>query len=114
MIAVVYIYGIDRFNEDFEFMVGYKPSIFWQISWRFTSPLIVLVILVFYLVTQVQEALTYSVWDPNFEKFPSLASVPYPSWIYVIIFLLAGVPSLAVPAYALCRFVFVCCTKKKE
>ncbi|KAI4818450.1 hypothetical protein KUCAC02_011791 [Chaenocephalus aceratus] len=109
MIAVVYIYGIDRFNEDFEFMVGYKPSIFWQISWRFTSPLIVLVILVFYLVTQVQEALTYSVWDPNSEKFPSLASVPYPSWIYVIIFLLAGVPSLAVPAYALCRFVFVCC-----
>ncbi|KAL3044123.1 hypothetical protein OYC64_003874 [Pagothenia borchgrevinki] len=114
MIAVVYIYGIDRFNEDFEFMVGYKPSIFWQISWRFTSPLIVLVILVFYLVTQVQEALTYSVWDPDSEKFPSLASVPYPSWIYVIIFLLAGVPSLAVPAYALCRFVFVCCTKKKE
>ncbi|KAL3044124.1 hypothetical protein OYC64_003874 [Pagothenia borchgrevinki] len=114
MIAVVYIYGIDRFNEDFEFMVGYKPSIFWQISWRFTSPLIVLVILVFYLVTQVQEALTYSVWDPDSEKFPSLASVPYPSWIYVIIFLLAGVPSLAVPAYALCRFVFVCCTKKNE
>ncbi|XP_033980075.1 sodium-dependent neutral amino acid transporter B(0)AT1-like isoform X2 [Trematomus bernacchii] len=114
MIAVVYIYGIDRFNEDFEFMVGYKPSIFWQISWRFTSPLIVLVILVFYLVTQVQEALTYSVWDPDSEKFPSLASVPYPSWIYVIIFLLAGVPSLAVPVYALCRFVFVCCTKKNE
>ncbi|KAI9531890.1 hypothetical protein NQZ68_037124 [Dissostichus eleginoides] len=112
MIAVVYIYGIDRFNEDFEFMVGYKPSIFWQISWRFTSPLIVLVILVFYLVTQVQEALTYSVWDPDSEKFPSLASIPYPSWIYVIIFLLAGVPSLAVPAYALCRFVFVCCKNK--
>ncbi|XP_034090933.1 sodium-dependent neutral amino acid transporter B(0)AT1-like [Gymnodraco acuticeps] len=114
MIAVVYIYGIDRFNEDFEFMVGYKPSIFWQISWRFTSPLIVLVILVFYLVTQVQEALTYSVWDPDSEKFPSLASVPYPSWIYVIIFLLAGVPSLVVPAYALCRFVFVCCKNKKH
>ncbi|XP_034090934.1 sodium-dependent neutral amino acid transporter B(0)AT1-like [Gymnodraco acuticeps] len=112
MIAVVYIYGIDRFNEDFEFMVGYKPSIFWQISWRFTSPLIVLVILVFYLVTQVQEALTYSVWDPDSEKFPSLASIPYPSWIYVIIFLLAGVPSLAVPVYALCRFVFVCCKNK--
>ncbi|KAK5855343.1 hypothetical protein PBY51_005447 [Eleginops maclovinus] len=112
MIAVVYIYGIDRFNEDFKFMVGYKPSIFWQISWRFTSPLIVLVILVFYLVTQVQKSLTYLVWDQNSENFPALASVPYPSWIYVIIFLLAGVPSLAVPVYALCRFVFVCCKKK--
>ncbi|KAA8586185.1 hypothetical protein FQN60_007754, partial [Etheostoma spectabile] len=65
MIAVVYIYGIDRFNEDLEFMVGHKPSIFWQVTWRFISPLIVLVILVFYLVTRVQEELTYLVWDPN-------------------------------------------------
>ncbi|XP_049458261.1 sodium-dependent neutral amino acid transporter B(0)AT1-like [Epinephelus fuscoguttatus] len=112
MIAVVYIYGIDRFNEDIKFMVGHKPSIFWQISWRFISPLIVLIILVFYLVTQVQEELTYLIWDPNSEEFPSLASVTYPSWIYVIIFLLAGVPSLAVPVYALCRLIFVCCNKK--
>ncbi|XP_049458258.1 sodium-dependent neutral amino acid transporter B(0)AT1-like isoform X1 [Epinephelus fuscoguttatus] len=112
MIAVVYIYGIDRFNEDIKFMVGHKPSILWQISWRFISPLIVLVILVFYLVTQVQEELTYLVWDPTSAEFPSLASVTYPSWIYVIIFLLAGVPSLAVPVYALCRLIFVRCKKK--
>lgn len=46
------------------------------------------------------------------EEFPSLASVPYPSWINIIIFILAGVPSLAVPMYALCRFFFVCCKKK--
>ncbi|XP_068567036.1 sodium-dependent neutral amino acid transporter B(0)AT1-like [Cebidichthys violaceus] len=111
MIAVVYIYGIDRLNEDVEFMVGHKPSIFWQVTWRFISPLIVLVILVFYLVTQVQKELTYLVWDPNSEEFPSLASVPYPSWINVIIFLLAGVPSLAVPVYALYRLFLNCCKK---
>ncbi|XP_075305820.1 sodium-dependent neutral amino acid transporter B(0)AT1-like [Odontesthes bonariensis] len=107
LIAVVYIYGIDRFNEDIKFMIGHKPSIFWQISWRLISPLIILVILVFYLVTQAQKELTYLVWDPNSEKFPVLASVPYPSWISAIIFLLAGVPSLAVPLYALYRLVFV-------
>ncbi|XP_060916434.1 sodium-dependent neutral amino acid transporter B(0)AT1-like [Labrus mixtus] len=107
MIAVVYIYGIDRFNEDIKFMIGYKPSIFWQVSWRFTSPLVVLVILVFYLITQSQEELTYLVWDPKSDQFPSLASVPYPSWINLIIFILAGIPSLTVPAYALCRLVFV-------
>uniref|UniRef100_A0A8C2WQG6 Transporter n=1 Tax=Cyclopterus lumpus TaxID=8103 RepID=A0A8C2WQG6_CYCLU len=111
MIAVVYIYGIDRFNEDLEYMVGHKPGIFWQVTWRFISPLIVLVILVFYMVTQVQEELTYLVWDPNSEEFPSLALVPYPSWINVIIFLMAGIPSLAVPVYALCRLFFICCKK---
>ncbi|XP_070702334.1 sodium-dependent neutral amino acid transporter B(0)AT1-like [Pempheris klunzingeri] len=111
MIAVIYIYGIDRFNEDLKFMLGRKPSLFWQVSW-FISPLVTLIILVFYLVTQAQEELTYLVWDPNSERFPSLASIPYPSWINGIIFLLAGVPSLAVPLYALCRLVFVCCKTK--
>uniref|UniRef100_A0AAQ4Q2J1 Transporter n=1 Tax=Gasterosteus aculeatus aculeatus TaxID=481459 RepID=A0AAQ4Q2J1_GASAC len=112
MIAVVYIYGIDRFNEDLVFMVGYKPGIFWQVTWRFISPLIVLVILIFYMVTQTQKELTYLVWDPESEEFPALASVPYPSWINAVVFLLAGVPSLAVPVYALCRLVFVYCKKK--
>lgn len=46
-------------------MVGKKPCIFWQISWMFISPVIVLVILIFYLVTQAQKELTYLVWDPN-------------------------------------------------
>ncbi|KAF7656804.1 hypothetical protein LDENG_00035750 [Lucifuga dentata] len=111
MVAVVYIYGIDRFNKDVEFMIGHKPSILWQVTWRFISPLIILVILVFYLVTQVEKELTYLVWDPNYEKFPSLTSVPYPSWVYVVIFVLAGIPSLATPLYALCRLG---CRKKQR
>uniref|UniRef100_A0A8C7YNM6 Transporter n=1 Tax=Oryzias sinensis TaxID=183150 RepID=A0A8C7YNM6_9TELE len=108
MIAVVYIYGIDRFNEDIEFMIGHKPSLYWQISWRFISPIILLVILVFYLVTQTQQELTYLVWDPSSAEFPGLTSVPYPSWISSIIFLLAGVPSLIVPMYALCSKFKTC------
>ncbi|XP_017276448.1 sodium-dependent neutral amino acid transporter B(0)AT1-like [Kryptolebias marmoratus] len=111
MIAVVYIYGIDRFNKDIEFMTGRKPSIFWQVTWRAVSPLIVLIILVFYLVTQVQKTLTYLVWDPNSEVFPALASVKYPAWITAVIFLLAGVPSLAMPLYALHRLAFVLCRR---
>nr|XP_057902873.1 sodium-dependent neutral amino acid transporter B(0)AT1-like [Doryrhamphus excisus] len=112
MIAVVYIYGIDRFNEDVEFMTGHKPGIFWQVTWRVISPLIVLVILIFYLVTQAQEKFTYLIWDPNSEEFPSLSTEAYPSWINVMIFMLAGVPSVAVPVYALCRFIFVCCKRR--
>ncbi|XP_035809417.2 sodium-dependent neutral amino acid transporter B(0)AT1-like isoform X2 [Amphiprion ocellaris] len=111
-LTVAYIYGIDRFNKDIKFMVGHKPSNFWQISWQFTSPLIILVILAFYLVSEAQQELTYLVWDPDSDQFPSLASVPYPSWVYAVIFLLAGVPILAVPLYALWRLVTVSCRKK--
>ncbi|XP_028317057.1 sodium-dependent neutral amino acid transporter B(0)AT1-like isoform X2 [Gouania willdenowi] len=114
MIAVVYIYGIDRFNEDIKFMIGHKPSILWQLSWRFLSPIIILVILVFYLINQAQEKLTYLVWDPNSDDFPALSSVPYPLWINAVIFLLAGVPSLAVPVYALYRLVYVRLLKRKR
>ncbi|XP_075868224.1 sodium-dependent neutral amino acid transporter B(0)AT1-like [Nelusetta ayraudi] len=114
MTAVVYLYGIDRFNKDIEFMVGRKPNIFWQVTWRFISPLIVLVILVFYLVTEVQETPMYLVWDPQSKEFPSLSSVPYPSWVSAVIFILAGIPSLAVPLYAVGRLVFVHCKKRNS
>uniref|UniRef100_A0A3B4AMW0 Uncharacterized protein n=1 Tax=Periophthalmus magnuspinnatus TaxID=409849 RepID=A0A3B4AMW0_9GOBI len=65
IVIVVYVYGVDRFNEDIKFMIGSKPGIFWQVTWRFVSPLIMLVILIFYLVTQAQGELTYLVWDPS-------------------------------------------------
>lgn len=52
-----------RFNKDIKFMVGHKPNIFWQATWRVISPLIMVVILVFYFVTQVTKSPTYLVWD---------------------------------------------------
>ncbi|XP_073318904.1 sodium-dependent neutral amino acid transporter B(0)AT1-like [Pagrus major] len=112
VLAIVFIYGIDRLNKDLEFLTGHKPSIFWKISWMFISPVAIAVILVFYLVTQAQQELTYLVWDPNYEEFPSMATVPYPSWISAVIFVLAGIPSLVVPLYALCRLVFIRCKDK--
>lgn len=53
----------NRFNKDLEFMIGHKPNIFWQATWRVISPLIMIVILIFYFVTQVTKELTYLVWD---------------------------------------------------
>lgn len=44
-------------------MIGHKPNIFWQVTWRVVSPLIMVVILIFYFVTQITKSLTYLVWD---------------------------------------------------
>ncbi|XP_075867718.1 sodium-dependent neutral amino acid transporter B(0)AT1-like [Nelusetta ayraudi] len=114
MVSVMYIYGIDRFNSDIEFMIGHKPNIFWQATWRVISPLIMIVILIFYFVTQVTKELTYLVWDPASENFPALAASTFPTWIYVIIFILAGIPSLAVPLWAIVKFIHNRCCKKKS
>ncbi|XP_061886134.1 sodium-dependent neutral amino acid transporter B(0)AT1-like [Entelurus aequoreus] len=113
MVAVMYIYGVDKFNEDIEFMIGHKPNIFWQVTWRVVSPLIMVIILVFYFVTQVTKTLTYLTWNPESEIFPTLEPQPYPTWVYAIIFLLAGIPSLAIPAVALFKFFQRRCCKRK-
>ncbi|KAM4539741.1 sodium-dependent neutral amino acid transporter B(0)AT1-like [Odontesthes bonariensis] len=112
MFSVIYVYGIDRFNKDIEFMIGHKPNIFWQVTWRVVSPLIMIVILIFYLVTKVTKPLTYLVWDQEAEDFPILEERPYPSWIYVIVFILAGIPCLAIPFIALFKFLQMKCCKK--
>ncbi|XP_055358939.1 solute carrier family 6 member 19b [Betta splendens] len=88
-VSVVYIYGIDRFNGDIQFMIGHKPNLFWQVTWRVISPLI---------TTKVSEKLLYKTWDPTSEK-------EYPWWIYVIIFILAGIPSIGIPFIALWKFM---------
>ncbi|XP_062302242.1 sodium-dependent neutral amino acid transporter B(0)AT1 [Osmerus eperlanus] len=105
MMAVAYIYGIDRFNDDIKFMIGHKPNIFWQVTWRVVSPLIVFVIFVFYFVTKVNSTLTYIAWDPSSVNFPVLETLEYPGWIYVIIFLLAGIPSLVIPGVAIYKLI---------
>ncbi|XP_069766151.1 sodium-dependent neutral amino acid transporter B(0)AT1-like [Narcine bancroftii] len=114
MVGVVYIYGIDRFNEDIKWMIGHKPNIFWQVSWRLVSPLIMLVIFVFYFVIKVSEKLTYIIWDPDYEYFPQLAKVPYPGWVTVIIVILAGVPSLCIPGTGIYMFIRSRCRKKDD
>ncbi|XP_060948875.1 sodium-dependent neutral amino acid transporter B(0)AT1-like [Limanda limanda] len=114
MISVVYIYGIDRFNKDIEFMIGHKPNIFWQVTWRFVSPLIMVVILVFYVVTQVTQSPTYLVWDETAENFPTLEARSFPSWIYIIIFILAGIPCLSIPGFALYKFIQRKCCKQND
>uniref|UniRef100_A0A3Q2YHI1 Transporter n=1 Tax=Hippocampus comes TaxID=109280 RepID=A0A3Q2YHI1_HIPCM len=102
------------FNKDIEFMIGHKPNIFWQVTWRLVSPLIMVIILVFYLVTQVTKSLTYLAWNPESAKFPILEERPYPNWISILVFLLAGVPSLIIPAVALFKFLRTRCCKRRD
>ena len=47
-------------------MIGHKPNIFWQVTWRVVSPLLMLVIFLFFFVVKVNEELIYSVWDPAY------------------------------------------------
>uniref|UniRef100_A0A1B0A7D7 Transporter n=1 Tax=Glossina pallidipes TaxID=7398 RepID=A0A1B0A7D7_GLOPL len=39
MISVVYIYGHERFTEDIYQMTGYRPGIYWQLTWPGVLPM---------------------------------------------------------------------------
>uniref|UniRef100_A0A8C5CSY3 Transporter n=1 Tax=Gadus morhua TaxID=8049 RepID=A0A8C5CSY3_GADMO len=110
MVSVVYIYGIDRFNDDIVFMIGHKPNIFWQIMWRVISPAVMLFILIAFIVDKVSEDLIYKSWDPESDVFPALVEYSYPSWIYAVIIALAGIPSLFIP----CIAIFKCLRNLKR
>lgn len=34
LIAVFYVYGLNRFCRDIEFMLGFRPSIYWRACWK--------------------------------------------------------------------------------
>lgn len=49
--TICYIYGVDRFCKDIEFMLGFRPSIFWRVCWKFVTPGLMSVILGYTLFT---------------------------------------------------------------
>ncbi|KAB0393807.1 hypothetical protein E2I00_001240 [Balaenoptera physalus] len=105
MFSVVYVYGIDRFNRDIEFMIGHKPNTFWQVTWRAVSPLIMLTIFLFFFVIKVNEELIYSVWNPAYEEFPKSQKLKYPNWVYGVVVIVAGVPCLVIPGFAIYKLI---------
>ena len=42
-IGVFWFYGVSRFCDDVEMMIGSRPSIFWRVTWKFISPAFLLV-----------------------------------------------------------------------
>ncbi|XP_063289611.1 sodium- and chloride-dependent neutral and basic amino acid transporter B(0+)-like [Pelobates fuscus] len=88
IIGICWIYGGNRFIEDIEMMIGKKNWIFWlwwRMCWFFITPLLLLAILIWSLVTF---------------SSPMHGSIPYPTWGVVIgwlmiIFCLIWIPILA-------------------
>ncbi|OWK02358.1 hypothetical protein Celaphus_00018138 [Cervus elaphus hippelaphus] len=93
------------FNRDIEFMIGHKPNIFWQVTWRVVSPLLMLAIFLFFFVIKVREELTYNIWDPGYEEFPKSKEIKYPGWVYAVVVIVAGVPCLVIPCFAIYKLI---------
>lgn len=47
-------------------MTGRRPNLFWRVCWMGVSPLMLLVVLVAYIIVQVQKHPTYPAWNPAY------------------------------------------------
>lgn len=63
MIAVIYIYGHEKFTQDIYEMTGYRPGPYWQITWRYLAPLIMVIILVSSVVNMFITPPQYHAWN---------------------------------------------------
>jgi solute carrier family 6 (neurotransmitter transporter, glycine) member 5/9 len=61
LLTVSWIYGVDRFCQDIEFMLGRKTGLYWRICWRFITPAIMIVIFGYFIFTW--EAINYQGYE---------------------------------------------------
>lgn len=61
LLTVSWIYGVDRFCKDIEFMLGRKTGIYWRISWGLITPAIMIAIFVYFIATW--KSITYQGYE---------------------------------------------------
>lgn len=102
LVGVSYIYKIERFEDDIQYMLGFRPHLYWKICWRYISPGLIIIIFIASIVNLAINPMQYSAWDKNKYKTKDM---DYPGWGYAIIVLLISLSVLNVPIVALLRFL---------
>ncbi|XP_053571764.1 sodium- and chloride-dependent transporter XTRP3 [Bombina bombina] len=102
-VAICYIYGLKRFENDIQMMIGHKPSWYWKIMWAFASPLLIISLFIFYITDYIMAGtLQYKAWDASKGH---LVTEDYPTYALVVIGLLVGSSISCIPLGALVTFL---------
>ncbi|XP_077084964.1 sodium-dependent noradrenaline transporter [Siphateles boraxobius] len=89
-IGVSWFYGVDRFSEDIERMMGFKPGIYWRLCWKFVSPAFLLFVVIASIVTS---------GDLKYDDYT------FPYWSNTVGWSIALSSMLFVPIYAIYKFL---------
>ncbi|KAK1131811.1 hypothetical protein K0M31_015968 [Melipona bicolor] len=102
MISVIFVYGHEKFTKDIEEMTGYRPGAYWQFTWRFLAPIIMVCILLSSIASMFIKKPTYSAWDAS---RGIAVTTEYPSWVLAIavVIIFAGIAPIPI-VFLLRRF----------
>lgn len=89
-IGVSWFYGVDRFSNDIQQMMGFKPGLYWRLCWKFVSPAFLLFVVVVSIINF--KPLTYDDYI-------------FPLWANWVGWGIALSSMILVPAYIIYKFL---------
>uniref|UniRef100_A0A3B4ZV05 Transporter n=1 Tax=Stegastes partitus TaxID=144197 RepID=A0A3B4ZV05_9TELE len=93
-ISVAWVYGTDRFLDDIEVMLKWRPPVVYKYLWKYVCLLAMISLLAASLLRMVFKGPTYTAWN---QSTASEMTLEYPGWALAMIVMLIVVASLPVP-----------------
>ena len=97
LLAISFVYGLKRFCDDCELMTGKRPTFIILLSWRYVSPILLLII-IFATIRQFSVELTYESWSHG-----ELIERNWPTWCILFGIFLICVCVIWIPLVAILR-----------
>ncbi|GAB1601232.1 sodium-dependent noradrenaline transporter-like [Argonauta hians] len=88
-IGVSWFYGVRQLCDDIELMLGFRPGFYWRITWKFATPVLLMIIVISSVVT----------YEP-LEYISASQHYIYPLHANVMGWLIAGASMAFIPAMA--------------
>uniref|UniRef100_I3MNK0 Transporter n=1 Tax=Ictidomys tridecemlineatus TaxID=43179 RepID=I3MNK0_ICTTR len=102
-IALCYVYGLRRFENELQAMTGRALNWYWKAMWACVSPLLIIGLLLFYLSDYILTGtLQYQAWDATQGQ---LVTKDYPAYALAVIGLLVASSTMCIPLVALGIFI---------
>ncbi|XP_047428732.1 sodium-dependent neutral amino acid transporter B(0)AT2 isoform X2 [Mugil cephalus] len=93
-ISVSWVYGTDRFLDDIEVMLKWRPPVVYKYLWKYVCLLAMVGLLAASLLRMVFKRPTYTAWN---QTTASEMTLEYPGWALAMIVMLIAFASLPVP-----------------
>ncbi|ROK87107.1 Sodium-dependent dopamine transporter [Anabarilius grahami] len=88
-IGIAWFYGVDRFSDDIQEMIGQRPGLYWRLCWKFVSPCFLLFMVV----------ISFATFNP-----PKYGTYYFPTWATMVGWCLSISSMIMVPLYAIYKF----------
>nr|AKN21427.1 slc6a-7 [Schmidtea mediterranea] len=100
-IGVAWFYGLNQFCSDCKQMLGYSPSIFWRICWKFLAPSFILAIVICSTVSMTRLSYPFGCFHPEL----NMKEYEFPSWSVIIGWGISLSSMIMIPIFAIWNWI---------